>query len=67
MIEGLLDGETGAVALRSTPLDAARVGERLVAGRGFAGIEEWVSNYVTDVYSDAEALREFAKVERRPG
>ncbi|MBF8185169.1 metallophosphoesterase family protein [Nonomuraea sp. K274] len=63
----LLDGESGAVTLRTTPLDAARVGERLIAGSGFDGIEEWVGEYVTSVYSDAEALRVFAKAERRPG
>ncbi|MGP3916191.1 metallophosphoesterase family protein [Nonomuraea sp. 10N515B] len=61
----LLDGETGAVALRRTPLDAVRVARRLVAESGFDGIEEWVSEYVTSTYSDAEALRVFAKAENR--
>ncbi|MEV4109463.1 metallophosphoesterase family protein [Nonomuraea sp. NPDC049695] len=61
----LLDGETGAVTLRRTPLDAARVGERLVRESGFDGIEEWVAAYVTSVYSDAEALRAFAESENR--
>ncbi|MFI7703786.1 metallophosphoesterase family protein [Nonomuraea sp. NPDC049480] len=61
----LLDGESGAVSLRWTPLDAARAGERLVAESGFDGIEEWVGEYVTGVYSDAEALRVFAKAEGR--
>ncbi|TMR98592.1 metallophosphoesterase family protein [Nonomuraea basaltis] len=61
----LLDGESGAVSLRWTPLDAARVGERLVAESGFEGIKEWVEEYVTSVYSDAEALRVFAKMEGR--
>ncbi|MFI7129844.1 metallophosphoesterase family protein [Nonomuraea sp. NPDC050153] len=61
----LLDGDTGAVTLRRTPLDAARVGERLVRESGFDGIEEWVADYVTNVYSDAEALRAFAKAENR--
>ncbi|SEG90589.1 phosphoesterase, MJ0936 family [Nonomuraea solani] len=57
----LLDGESGAVTLRNTPLDARRVGERLVAESGFGGIEEWVAEYVTSVYSDAEALAAFGK------
>jgi putative phosphoesterase len=61
----LLDGDSGAVSLRWTPVDAARVGERLVAESGFPGIEEWVGEYVTNVYSDAEALRVFAKLEGR--
>ncbi|WP_188188176.1 metallophosphoesterase family protein [Nonomuraea sp. SYSU D8015] len=61
----LLDGDSGAVALRWTPLDPALVGQRLVAGSGFEGIEEWVAEYVTSVYSDAEALRAFAKAESR--
>ncbi|MFC7584055.1 metallophosphoesterase family protein [Nonomuraea antimicrobica] len=62
----LLDGESGAVTLMTTPLDARRVGERLVAESGFEGIEEWVGEYVSHVYSDAEALTVFAKAERRP-
>jgi putative phosphoesterase len=61
----LLDGDTGAVTLRRTPFDAARVGERLVRESGFDGIEEWVADYVTNVHSDAEALRVFAKAENR--
>ncbi|WP_049568561.1 metallophosphoesterase family protein [Nonomuraea sp. SBT364] len=56
----LLDGDTGAVTLRRTPLDAGRVAERLLAESGFEGIEEWVSEYVTTTYSDAEALRAFS-------
>ncbi|MEV0388350.1 metallophosphoesterase family protein [Nonomuraea sp. NPDC050643] len=61
----LLDGESGAVTLRTTPLDARRVGERLVAESGFERIGEWVAEYVTSVYSDADALAAFAKAERR--
>lgn len=61
----LLDGESGAVTLRCTPLDARRVGERLKAESGFEGIAEWVEEYVSGVYSDAEALRAFAKAEGR--
>ncbi|MFI7230135.1 metallophosphoesterase family protein [Nonomuraea angiospora] len=61
----LLDGDTGAVTLRRTPLDAALVGERLVRESGFDGIEEWVAGYVTNVHSDAEALPVFAKAEGR--
>ncbi|MEW1845672.1 metallophosphoesterase family protein [Nonomuraea angiospora] len=61
----LLDGDTGAVTLRRTPLDAALVGERLVRESGFDGIEEWVADYVTNVHSDAEALPVFAKAEGR--
>jgi putative phosphoesterase len=61
----LLDGETGAVTLRRTLFDAARVAERLVRECGFGGIEEWVADYVTGVHSDAEALRVFAKAENR--
>ncbi|MEU6714832.1 metallophosphoesterase family protein [Nonomuraea sp. NPDC046802] len=61
----LLDGETGAVTLRNTPYDAVAAGERLVAESGFEGIEEWVGEYVLNVYSDAEALRAFAKAENR--
>ncbi|MFC4009552.1 metallophosphoesterase family protein [Nonomuraea purpurea] len=61
----LLDGETGAVTLRNTPYDAVAAGERLVAESGFEGIEEWVGEYVLNVYSDAEALRAFAKAEKR--
>lgn len=53
------------MTLRCTPLDARRVGERLLAGSGFEGIEEWVGEYVTSVYSDAEALRVLAKAEGR--
>ncbi|TDD45758.1 metallophosphoesterase [Nonomuraea terrae] len=63
----LLDGETGAVTLRSTPLDATRVGERLLAGSGFDEIGEWVESYVTTVHSDAAALRAFALAEGRAG
>ncbi|SEN28529.1 metallophosphoesterase family protein [Nonomuraea pusilla] len=62
----LLDGETGAVTLRRTPLDAEEVGRRLRAESGFDGIEEWVSEYVTSTYSDTEALRVFAELEGRP-
>ncbi|NRQ32285.1 metallophosphoesterase family protein [Nonomuraea sp. NN258] len=62
----LLDGDTGAVTLRRTPLDAAEVGARLVAASGFPEIEEWVAEYVTATYSDAQALRVFAKLEGRP-
>ncbi|WP_327580752.1 metallophosphatase family protein [Nonomuraea sp. NBC_00507] len=61
----LLDGETGAVALRRTPMDSERMARRLVAENGFDGIEEWVAEYVTSTYSDAEALRVFAKAENR--
>jgi hypothetical protein len=61
----LLDGESGAVTLRCTPLDATRMAERLRAGSTFEGIEAWVGEYVTSVYSDAEALRAFAKAEGR--
>ncbi|UBU09875.1 metallophosphoesterase family protein [Nonomuraea gerenzanensis] len=61
----LLDGESGAVTLRCTALDAGWVGERLREGSGFGGIEEWVGEYVTGVYSDAEALRVFAAAEGR--
>ncbi|MFG1710052.1 metallophosphoesterase family protein [Nonomuraea sp. M3C6] len=61
----LLDGDSGGVTLRSTPLDAGRVGERLVAESAFEGIEEFIAEFVTSVYSDAEALRVFAKAEKR--
>ncbi|MGP4097549.1 metallophosphoesterase family protein [Nonomuraea sp. KM90] len=61
----LLDGESGAVTLRCTPLDAREVGERLVAESGFEGIEGWVDEYVTSVYSDADALTAFAEAENR--
>ncbi|MEV0621045.1 metallophosphoesterase family protein [Nonomuraea sp. NPDC050404] len=61
----LLDGDSGAVTLRCTPLDAGQVRARLVAGSGFEGIEEWVGEYVGSVYSDAEALAVFAKAEGR--
>lgn len=61
----LLDGESGAVSLRNTPLDARTVGERLAAESGFEGIGEWVGDYVSRVYSDAEALAVFAKAENR--
>ncbi|NJP92683.1 metallophosphoesterase family protein [Nonomuraea sp. FMUSA5-5] len=61
----LLDGESGAVTLRCTPLDARTVGERLKAESGFEEIEEWVREYVSSVYSDAEALRAFAQAEGR--
>ncbi|MFC4111301.1 metallophosphoesterase family protein [Nonomuraea zeae] len=61
----LLDGESGAVSLRNTPLDAAEVGRRLVEESAFEGIEEWVGEFVTSTYSDAEALRVFAKAEGR--
>ncbi|SDL69425.1 metallophosphoesterase family protein [Nonomuraea jiangxiensis] len=63
----LLDGESGAVTLRCTPLDAARVGERLVAGSSFEDIEGFVAAYVTSVYSDAEALRVFGAADTRAG
>ncbi|MER6949937.1 metallophosphoesterase family protein [Nonomuraea sp. NPDC000554] len=63
----LLDGDTGAVTLRRTPLDAALTAERLVAESGFDGIEEWVAHYVRTTYSDAEALRAFARQEGRAG
>lgn len=61
----VLDGESGAVTLRRTLLDAERVAGRLVAESGFDGIEEWVGAYVTSTYSDADALRAFAKAEGR--
>ncbi|PZG00829.1 metallophosphoesterase family protein [Nonomuraea aridisoli] len=63
----LLDGESGAVTLRSTPLDATRVGERLLVESGFEEIGEWVDSYVTTIHSDAEALRAFAQAEGRTG
>ncbi|MFD9949202.1 metallophosphoesterase family protein [Nonomuraea sp. NPDC059023] len=61
----LLDSVSGAVTLRRTPLDAADVAARLVAGSGFGGIEEWVAEYVREVYSDAVALTAFARREGR--
>ncbi|MEW9550613.1 metallophosphoesterase [Nonomuraea sp. NPDC050783] len=62
----LLDGESGSVTLRNTPLDARRTGERLIAESGFEGIAQFVDEYVMQVHSDAEALRAFAKAEQRP-
>lgn len=61
----LLDGKSGAVTLRNTPLDARTVRERLLAESGYEGIREWVDEYVTSVYSDAEALTTFAAAEGR--
>ncbi|MFG3436926.1 metallophosphoesterase family protein [Nonomuraea sp. NPDC047897] len=61
----LLDGGTGAVTLRRTPLDADLVAGRLIAESGFDGIEEWVTEYVRHTYSDAQALRAFARREGR--
>ncbi|WP_326639478.1 metallophosphatase family protein [Nonomuraea fuscirosea] len=61
----LLDGKSGAVTLRNTPLDARTVRERLLAESGYEGIREWVDEYVTSTYSDAEALTTFAAAEGR--
>ncbi|MEV0200030.1 metallophosphoesterase family protein [Nonomuraea sp. NPDC050691] len=61
----LLDAESGAVTLRRTLFDAEEASRRLIAESGFDGIEGWVTDYVTTVHSDAEALAVFAEVEGR--
>ncbi|GII62322.1 phosphoesterase [Sphaerisporangium krabiense] len=61
----LLDGATGAVTLRRTPLDPAATATRLLTESTFPGIGDWTAEYVTTTYSDTEALTEFARAERR--
>lgn len=61
----LLDGDSGAVALRRTPFDAERAVARLIAESGFAGVAEWADSYVRNTFSDAEALRVFGRQEGR--
>lgn len=61
----MLDSVRGAVTLRRTPFDTRAAAARLVAESGFEDIEQWVADYVTNTYSDTEALAVFAKSEGR--
>ncbi|MFI6480289.1 metallophosphoesterase family protein [Nonomuraea sp. NPDC050663] len=61
----LLDGESGGVTLRRTPLDAEAVGDRLIAESRFEGIVAWVGEYIRENYSDRLAVEAMGRREGR--
>ncbi|GIG64673.1 metallophosphoesterase family protein [Phytomonospora endophytica] len=53
------------VTLRRTPLDADAVCAEVIAGSGYAGVEDWTGEYLRGRYSDVDALEVFAPADGR--
>jgi hypothetical protein len=51
------------VTLRKTEYDTAEAARQIEAS-GYAGAQEWASEYVLNHYSDTEALEAFTKIAR---